>query len=118
MTPQCKKVLDSFIKLANHSEAELAFSGSSGFLICPLSNSDIEQDFSQYSKEFSGIIQLLTEKGYIEFSSSRIFHITHKGLHYKWFTMETIVSFLFRSVLVPIFVAFVTALLVSYFRLS
>ena len=45
--------------------------------------------------------------------NDQIYHLTHKGLHYLQFSLNALLSFLFKSILVPIIVAFVTALLVS-----
>ena len=77
-----------------------------------------KQPCNKLSPELNGIEDSLRKQGYLSLvstgiSNMKIYHLTHKGLHYLQFCFGTLLSFLFKSILVPIIVAFVTALLVS-----
>ena len=42
--------------------------------------------------------------------------LTYKGLHYWYFTFEKMVSFLFKSVVVPIVVSVITTVITLYIK--
>lgn len=114
MTPQCKKVLKILIKLSDRSECLLSFCGPSDFCICQYSNLDIEYNFSAFSKEFHGILQQLSRDGFLHFDSDTVFHLTHKGLHRFWIRAEEFITFLYRSILVPIVVSVLASIITTY----
>ena len=60
-------------------------------------------------------VEYLTSKGYLEYvkySNGSIggFRLTHKGIHYKEIELNEFTSNLFKSVLIPILVAILTAI--------
>lgn len=70
------------------------------------------------SCEINSIINSLLDGGYISSYPTngideRCYRLTHKGLHPFQFSFAKFLSFLIRSIIVPIIVAFVTALWVS-----
>ena len=101
MTIQCKRVLKGLRKLTHNSEESLAFLGGHNCIVLQ-SDYDTGYDYSKDEKEIHGIIETLSENGYINHVSDANFSLTHKALH-----------FLFHSIFVPIVVAFLTSIATS-----
>ena len=81
-------------------------------------NSSVELPCKELSTEIISLESSLAERGYILLVPSQglndhNYRLTQKGLHYFQFSLNALMSFLFKSILVPIAVAFITALLVS-----
>lgn len=82
-------------------------------------------DYKTYTQYISAI-KALAEDGYVTyeffFGSERphepIVMLTHKGVHYKAYTIEAVKQFLLKSVAVPIVVAIITAFLTTWIKLS
>lgn len=111
MTLQCRIVLKELQKLSDYTETELSFLGEST-CICLSSNYDKIYNYSKYQNEIVGIIQQLADDGYLTYTrNNHFFTLTHKALHRHQFKWEIFKSFLIKSVLVPIFVAFITTLI-------
>lgn len=82
------------------------------------SNTDISYPCGKLSTEITGILNSLVSKECISLLppsgiDGNCYRLTHKGLHFFQFSLNQFVSFLFKSIIVPIVVAFITALLVS-----
>ncbi len=63
-------------------------------------------------------IRYLHDNGYIDYQKTKTGHtltfsLSHKGLKYKDFKIEAIKDFLLKSVVVPIFVSIITALVTT-----
>ncbi len=81
-------------------------------------NSSVKQPCEELSTEISSLESSLADEGYIVLLPSQglndqNYRLTHKGLHYFQVSLNALMSFLLKSILVPIIVAFLTALLVS-----
>ena len=81
-------------------------------------NPSVELPCKELSTEIISLESSLAEQGYILLLPSQglndyNYRLTQKGLHYFQFSLSTLMSFLLKSILVPIAVAFITALLVS-----
>lgn len=61
-------------------------------------------------------LKLLSEQGAIEFFQGKmnLYFLTAKGRHYRQFAWLEVRDFLLKSVLVPIFVSFVTTILILW----
>jgi hypothetical protein len=105
-------VLKRLIGISDGSTQLLSYFGE-GASFCQLCDSNISCDCSRYKGELHSILQKLSEDGYLVFkdSSERVFCLTEKGLHPYMVKWDELKSFLFRSVLVPIVVSFVTTVL-------
>lgn len=117
MTLQEFKFLKLVHKLTNKTEQTFYYNGSD-YSIHLYKNNEIKLSCNKLSSEVNGIEDSLKTQGYLVLVSTGIshiktYHLTHKGLHYLQNCLGTLLSFLFKSVLVPIIVAFITALLVS-----
>lgn len=112
MTIQCKRVLKGLRKLTHNSEESLAFLGGHNCIVLQ-SDYDTGYDYSKDEKEIHGIIETLSENGYINHVSDANFSLTHKALHLHWFAWEAVKHFLFHSIFVPIVVAFLTSIATS-----
>lgn len=111
MISTCRTVLSSLRKLSSNSECSLSFLGNT-HQICLASDKSKIYDPAKYKGEINGIISQLVSDGYLEYSYSNLsFHLTQRGLHPYRFQWESCKSFLLRSILVPILVAFATTLL-------
>lgn len=114
MTLASKKILKELRKISGNTEQSLCLLGNTTCL--SLSNCKGETyDYSRYQNEINSIIKQLVDLKYLEYGQNEdFFSLTQYGLHpyqYKW---DVLKMFLLKSVAVPIFVAFVTALLTSH----
>lgn len=119
MTLQEFQFLKLIHKLTNHTEKEFYFTKED--LTLRLYD-DYHHSLSctKLSFEVEGIIYSLTQNQYIvhlpdKGMDNNLYRLTHKGIHYFQFTTSQLLAFLAKSVLVPIVVAFITALLVSLY---
>lgn len=117
MTLQEIKFLKLVHKLTNKTE-QVFYYDDFHRSICLYGNSSIRQPCKELSVEVNSIENSLVDNGYLtldpaEGLNDRNYRLTHKGIHYFQFSLNVLFSFLFKSILVPIIVAFITALLVS-----
>mgnify|MGYP000170288831 CR=1 FL=1 len=82
------------------------------------SDSDVSYPCGKLSNEINSILNSLLNNECISLlppsgMDGNCYQLTHKGLHFFQFSLSQFVSFLFKSIIVPIAVAFITALLVS-----
>ena len=116
MTKQCKTVLNELIKLSNNTDTLMCFDLRKPH-ISLYNNCNKFYDYSQYSHEIESIIQQLVNDGYLELlNRGNDFKLTHKGLHRKAFQWIEVKHFLLKSVIVPIVVAAVTALVTLWLQ--
>lgn len=116
MTKQCKTVLNELVKLSNNTDALMCYSLRKPHITLYY-NFDKFYDYSTYSHEIEGIIQQLANDGYLAFlDRGNGFKLTHKGLHRKAFEWIEIKQFLLKSVIVPIVVAAITALVTLWLQ--
>ena len=110
MTKPCRTVLNELRKLSSHTEHTLVL--YVGLHRIALENTGKFFDCTKYKDEIFGIIEHLVSAGYLKYiTSPNYFCLTHKGLHKYQFEWDSFKSFLFRSILVPVFVSFITTLL-------
>lgn len=118
MTIQEQNLLKSINKLTHSSEKPFFFDphDSSLHLVECFSDS---LSCCDLSKEINGVIQSLQSKGYLSVVpsyglDSNHYCLTHKGIHYLQFTAEALAEFLFKSVLIPVIVSLITAIITVY----
>lgn len=118
MTIQQLKVLKLLYKLTDRSENIFYYDESAQAFI--LLEYDKTIDCPKLSRQILGLMEDLQSKGYVEKLPDRYFSIddkllrlTYKGLHPLHFSLESVVSFMLKSVVVPVIVAFITALFVN-----
>lgn len=110
MTYQCRAVLRGIRKIANSTDIELSMLDGTTE-ICG-TDQYVTYNYVKYANEIRSIIDHLVLTGYLKYGSNESFlYLTHKGLHPYGVKWDEIKSFLIKSVLVPIGVSFVTALL-------
>ena len=105
MTPQAIYLLNVIRSLKPEDE-RIEFSNSR------VSLQNDQREYREIKWFKSGIyasLNELSDNGYIEFRQDKSFTLTSKGLRRNWFTVESIISFLFRSILVPIAVSILTS---------
>lgn len=99
----CRKVLNALIKIQKHN---VIFKG--------------RETLSKYvpkwiMKNIDSVMSYLYENEYITYMYAADdyyrFKLTYKGLAYKSFSYEEFKTFLLKSIIVPIFVAFITTLI-------
>lgn len=111
MISTCRNVLTGLRKLTSNTEDLLSFLGDT-YCICLVDDIDKTYDYTKYQGEIHSIIKQLVSDGYLEYGYNEYnFILTQRGLHPYRFQWEACRSFLLRSILVPILVAFATTLL-------
>lgn len=111
MIRPCRKVLKNLRKLSQNSEDVLCFLGDKPY-ICRSDDFSQFYDYTPYQKEIFGIIRQLAEDGYLQYDFNEYhFSITQLGLHPYQFKWESIKSFLFTSVFIPVVVSIITTIL-------
>ena len=111
MINTCRNVLSGLRKLSSNTEDILSFL-SGTYCIRLLSDTSKTYDYTKYNGEIVSIISQLVSDGYLKYSFNECnFTLTQRGLHPYRFQWESCKSFLLRSILVPILVAFATTLL-------
>lgn len=119
MTRPCRYVYKKILKLSNKKSVWIITEASSKIKLFSSDNPEEPSiDCSKYAGELLTILDQLEQEGVISFSQNykNTFHLTHKGLHYGSVMVEEFKAFLFKSVLVPIFVAFVTTLITLWLQ--
>lgn len=116
MTHSCRIVLNNLRILSDNSEDSLGFLlGTS--CICLSDNISKKYDYSKYKREIRSIIRQLALDGFLSYNGSESnFTLTQRGLHPHQFQWDAFKSFLFKSILVPIGVSFVTTLFTLLMR--
>lgn len=66
---------------------------------------------SLYRNSINKVLEYLEKEGYITINDSGYGQVLHKGWHWGQVFISKLGLFLFKSILVPIFVAFITALI-------
>lgn len=111
MTKQCRKVLKELRKISNSTNDELYFVDGKTHICAPYNRKQF-YDYSAYKGEISSIIDWLSRDNYLEYSDNKYsFTLTHKGLHPYHITWDSLKTFLFRSIIIPIVVSIVTTML-------
>lgn len=111
MTIQCRKVLNELRKLSSRTKY-FSFTLYEDTHCIYVTDTDESYDYAKYENEIFGIIKQLVDDGYLEYTLNQYyFYLTHKGIHIFQFQWDACKSFLFNSILVPIFVSVVTTLL-------
>lgn len=117
-----KKILSALIKLYNKTDDRgyfLFFDESNDRIYLTSAQKEIENDSfidcTPIHKQIGLTLQDLTEKGYIKSDNvyQNYFYLTNKGVNYKFFKLEEIKSFFFRSILTPIIVSIIVAIITS-----
>lgn len=112
----CRSVLKNLRTLTDGIDAVLSFLGNHP-CICLWDNYDKTYDYSEYQDEIKSIInQLISDEFLAPGPVSSTFFLTQRRIHPYQFQLDAFRSFLFRSILVPIVVSFVTALLTLLVR--
>lgn len=118
MTVQQLQVLKLLYKLTNHSEKRFYYDENEQLFFLYDGNGIV--NCSKFSSQIIGLLNNLQSYGYIEKVTinsftvdDNILRLTYRGLHPLYFSVETVMGFLIKSIVVPIVVAFITALLVS-----
>lgn len=116
MTSECKSVLDDLIKLTKNTDEIISqVWGYNHF--CLSYDPNAYFDYSKYAGEIDAIIHQLFNDGYIEFTGhGHDFRLTHKGLHYKKYKWIETKRFLLTSIVVPIVVSAITALVTLWLQ--
>ena len=119
MTLQEFQFLKLIHKLTNHTEKEFYFT-KEDLTLRLYDNYHHVLSCGKLSFEVEGIIYSLAKNQYIvhlpaKGTDDNLYRLTHKGIHYFQSSASQLLAFLFKSVLVPIVVAFITALLVSLY---
>lgn len=102
------------------SKSDICFFYDSNDLSFHLQNSPDQKILSgKLSSEIHSLLQSLLDKQLIKSIpvhgvDGDKYCLTHKGIHYAQFTAGKIISFLIKSILVPILVAVLTALITLY----
>lgn len=66
---------------------------------------------SRYRNSINKVLEYLKKEGYITVSDGGCGQVLHKGWHWGQVFISKLGVFLFKSILVPVFVAFITALI-------
>ena len=111
MTYQCRAVLKNLRVLADETGAPMTFLGNTD-CICLFDDYYKTYDYAKYKGEIQSIINQLISDGYLLLNTAdNTFSLTQHGLHPYQFQWDAFRSFLFKSILVPAAVSFVTTLL-------
>lgn len=116
MTFQQNKFLKLLNAITSNSEQEFFYDDECKSVV--LVDSDRKVDASAFSSQINGILCDLEEKKFIESLPTfgidyTNYRLTYKGMHHYYFSFETVLGFLVKSVIIPIVVALITAVLVS-----
>lgn len=111
MTKQCRYALNQIKKLTNNTASEIDFVYKDN-VIYMIRQPQRRIIVPKYANEFSTLIPVLVEKGYLT-KQKFGYQLTHKGIHPYAVGWETIKAFLIKSILIPVVVAFLTAALTT-----
>ena len=108
-------VLRHLKQIADNTEIELCLLGDTT-LICPTYEEDKSYDYSKYKGEIRSILDDLFSSGHISYPSANknFFALTEKGIHPMQGLYFSFISFLFRSVLIPISVSAITTIVLFF----
>lgn len=104
-----KKILDYFIEQNQGCAFECYYDSDIEDLANAIGHSYEDTSAAAYHLSESGYLQSIRASTGLLVG----YKLSHKGQYYKAFHMEKILSFLLKSIFVPIVVAFITALLTS-----
>ncbi len=113
LTHQTNAVLKGVRKYASSSGDVFNFLWNTTY-ICLQSDIDKVYDYSKYEKEIYQIIDYLDSEGYVKIIHNHSFTITYRGFHPYQMSLKKLINFLFRSIVTPIFVSAITAILTIY----
>ena len=111
LTYSSRKLLRELRKLASSENDVLAF--INGDALVQNQDTGVQLDLRN-TPGFFGVIDYLVRQGALRyFYEGNIWHVsfTHEGLHPYQVSWEKLKKFVFESMLVPIFVAFITTML-------
>lgn len=114
MTRQCKKLLNTIRTFTDRTSAEWSYDHKQN-IIWKIGVLNSRQNLSDFSGELDSLVDALIESGYIT-KSQFGYKLTHKGLHSFEVNVETAKAFLLKSVIVPIVVAAITALITLWIQ--
>ena len=114
MTRQCKKLLNKIRTFTDRTSLEWDYDHKQN-IIWKVGVLNSRQNLSSFSGELDSLVDALLESGHV--TKSRFgFKLTHKGLHPLSVTIDVVKMFLLKSVIVPIVVAAVTALVTLWLQ--
>lgn len=121
MLPNCKIVLKGLIQLSEGQDVELDLLGSDKETLIVRADDypkySRTYDYSEHKHEISSILDQLEKTGYLKYTyAPNSFVLTQKGLHPYAFRWEEFKEFLFKSIAVPIVVAFFTTLITLWLQ--
>ncbi|MFR1846640.1 MAG: hypothetical protein ACLSXA_18035 [[Clostridium] scindens] len=115
MTFQQNKFLKLLNAITANSEQEFFYDDECKSVV--LVDSDRKVDASAFSSQINGILLILRKRNHRIITTFGIdytnYRLTYKGMHHYYFSFETVLEFLVKSVIIPIVVALITAVLVS-----
>lgn len=115
MIHQCSVVLRNLRKLSTNTDTVLCFLGCTTY-ICRSDDEESFYDYSNYQGEIYAIIEQLVNDSYLKYEDNQYhFSLTESGLHPHQVNWIHFGIFLFKSVIVPIVVSFITTLLTAFF---
>lgn len=111
MLRSCRIVLKELRTLSDNSEAAITLLGDTTE-ICRFDDYSKTYDYTKYKGEINSILKQLELDGYLTTEPSyNLFFLTQKGLHPYQTQWDAFKGFLFRSILVPIFVSLATTII-------
>ena len=115
MTLQSRRILNRLIKCVPSLESPIEVLPNCDYFEIDLSENK-RCSFSPYSNEIMSIIPYLESLGYVRIDNNNdtVFYLTHEGFHYKEIAFNKFISFLAKSILVPVVVSACTSLLTMY----
>jgi hypothetical protein len=117
MTRSCKFVLDKIIDYSKNEYPILCVQRSGYIVKCGSADGYTVIDCGKYRSEINIIIQQLVNDGFLEVPYNKgTFRLTHKGIHYKEYKFEQFKAFILNSIVVPIVVSAITALLTLWLQ--
>lgn len=116
MTRDCKKFLNEFKKISGNTALELTrvVTLDNSVIICPSNeySEDSYHDLSHFKNQYDAHFDELLKSGYIVETRPYFFRLTEKGLHPLHYSFHSSFSSFARSVIVPITVTVIAAIIV------
>lgn len=113
MTPQAKRLLKDLVKIQPHEGEELLLLDSEERPAFRNSETGREYKLRYPLQKTRSILEELKAEGIVAERFPGCWHVLHKGWHQGYLNHIARRNFLIRSVFVPIFVSFVTAVLTT-----
>lgn len=111
LTLQCRIVLKNLKKLTNNTEINVSYLSDD----CYFCLDDMSQLYSykKYEREIDSIISQLVASGYLQYNYGNAynFHLTQKGLHNSFLTLQSMSLFFVKNFLLPIVISIITTLI-------